>query len=218
MKWSEWQPIYEEIISDFGYGREPDRRAARLLDELLNGHVIAGEEELQRLVAGKRVLVVGPARTDGSADGFDTIIVADSGMENALKLGLFPDIIVTDLDASGEMLRQQMKMNERGSVLVVHAHGDNIPALKRYLPEIHGAVAGTTQAEPEGKLHNFGGFTDGDRAVTMAAHLGAAEIALLGFDLENPTPKAGRDAETKRKKLEWAGRIIGMADPQAYIL
>ena len=125
---------------------------------------------------------------------------------------------MTDLDSSPEMLDAQLELNAKGALMVIHAHGDNNPALRKYLPHIKGRVMGTTQTEPEGRLHNFGGFTDGDRAVTMASHFGAAEIALLGFNLTTPVWKEGVDPGTKKKKLRWAERIIAMADPQPYML
>ena len=33
-----------------------------------------------------------------------------------------------------------------------------------------------------GKVHNFGGFTDGDRCVFLANHFKAKKIILLGMD------------------------------------
>jgi hypothetical protein len=66
---------------------------------------------------------------------------------------------------------------------------------------------GTTQSRPFGRLHNFGGFTDGDRAVLMARHLGAP-TRLLGFDFDTPRLKEGRDVEVKKRKLAWARRLI----------
>ena len=45
-------------------------------------------------------------------------------------------------------------------------------------------VIGTTQIEPISDVYNFGGFTDGDRAVFLAEHFGAKEIELVGFDFE----------------------------------
>ena len=91
---------------------------------------------------------------------------------------------------------------------MIHAHGDNIEALKRYVPLFSGKVMGTTQVRPFGLLHNFGGFTDGDRAVLMARHFSATDIRLIGFNFEEPRPKEGREIGTKRKKLSWARRLI----------
>ncbi len=57
-------------------------------------------------------------------------------------------------------------------------------------------------------LYNFGGFTDGDRAVFLAHHFGSRSIQLLGFDFENVGEKPNCDEKTKLKKLGWAKRLI----------
>ena len=61
----------------------------------------------------------------------------------------------------------------------------------------------TTQGRPFENIHNFGGFSDGDRAVYMARDFGAATIQLLGFDCddESVTP-------VKKGKLIWARRLL----------
>ncbi len=215
----DWLPIYREILASFGYSEDEDRKAAVILDRLMEKCDVTDPEGLEKLLKGRRVLVVGPAHIgENGVKGFDTVIAADGGIENAVEMGLKPEIIVTDLDAPPPALKMEFRANENGALMVIHAHGDNIFALERYLPGIKGALMGTTQTVPLGRIQNFGGFTDGDRAATIAAHFGAAEIALAGFDFENPVPKEGKDTEIKRKKMEWARRIIGMANPQPYIL
>ena len=219
MMLDDWLPVYREILASFGYREDEDRKAAAILERLMEKHNTVGPKRLEKLLKGKKVLVVGPARLrQNNVKEFDTVIAADSGVKNAKVLCLKADIIVTDLDAPPDALETEFDMNANGAILIIHAHGDNIPALGGYLPEIRGEVLGTTQTAPFGRLYNFGGFTDGDRAVCLASHFGAAEIALAGFDFENPVPKDGKDTETKRKKLKWAERIIGMAHPQPYIL
>ena len=65
----------------------------------------------------------------------------------------------------------------------------------------------TTQSRQFPGVHNFGGFTDGDRGVFLADAMGAKSIRLVGFDFEHPNPK-DRPAETKKKKLDWAFILI----------
>ena len=60
---------------------------------------------------------------------------------------------------------------------------------------------------------NYGGFTDGDRAVCIARHFGAKEILMEGFDFENPRLRRGDDFEMSSKKLKWAERIIYDMNP-----
>jgi len=103
-------------------------------------------------------------------------------------------------------------------VLVILAHGDNLRAIREIVPRLNGWITPTTQVRPHGKLLNFGGFTDGDRAVELAKHLGARRINLLGFDFENPTPKKGGDQGRKAKKLAWAKEIIYDRNPPYVVL
>ena len=109
---------------------------------------------------------------------------------------------VFDLDGSFPDI---LKANREGSITVVHAHGDNLDALSRYVPLLEGVI-GTAQCRPPEGLYNFGGFTDGDRCVFLAKELGAASIKLVGFDYEDDsvTPR-------KRRKLAWAKRLIDLA-------
>jgi len=98
-----------------------------------------------------------------------------------------------------------VEMNRQGTVVVVHAHGDNIPLLRTWVPRFSGPLVGTTQAEPFGRIHNFGGFSDGDRAVFAAHALGAADVRLVGFDLDDPSVDP-----VKRGKLIWARRLLSL--------
>jgi hypothetical protein len=92
-----------------------------------------------------------------------------------------------------------------GCTVVVHAHGDNLEALESYVPLLD-RIIGTVQCRPPEGLYNFGGFTDGDRAVFLAREMGAASIELVGFDFEDQsvTPR-------KKKKLAWAKKLIDLA-------
>jgi uncharacterized Rossmann fold enzyme len=117
-----------------------------------------------------------------------------------------PEVIVTDMDGRVE---DQIRAVELGSIALVHAHGDNIPKLKAYVPRFRACI-GTTQARPFGRLQNFGGFTDGDRAVFMAEHLGARAAVLYGMDFQGEVGRYSfkEGGERKRKKLLWAERLI----------
>jgi len=66
----------------------------------------------------------------------------------------------------------------------------------------------TTQSRPDNIVSNYGGFTDGDRAVCIARHFGARNILLLGFDFDRPSGKEGSDPRIKAMKLWWAKKII----------
>jgi uncharacterized Rossmann fold enzyme len=67
---------------------------------------------------------------------------------------------------------------------------------------------GTTQVKPLQNVYNFGGFTDGDRAVFLANEFGAINIVLVGMDFGE---KIGRYSKTKVKdeKLKIAKMAVG---------
>lgn len=198
MRWAAWEPVYEEILRDFGYARAADEAARDELDRLLRGHARPDLEALAARVKGREVAVAGPHA--GELPDAPLLATDAAAWAHARS-----DAIVTDLDGD---VASQLAANARGVPLFVHAHGDNVEALRAHAPRMTGPVQGTTQAEPRGAIANYGGFTDGDRAACLAAHLGAASLTLVGFDWERPLPKAGRDAHVKRRKLLWARRIV----------
>ncbi len=135
------------------------------------------------------------------------LVVADGAASRLLAMSIVPDVIVTDLDGDVE---KQVQANERGALVVVHAHGDNIPTLNRWVPKFKGQILGSTQGIPLSNVFNFGGFTDGDRAAYLVSDLGAKHATLLGFDFKEPTPKPGSDSALKKRKLIWAKNLLEM--------
>lgn len=207
MRNEDWEPIYSEILKDMGYDRGSDEDSARVLKALMTNADLVTEDELG---IGDTVSVFGAAdsltgdlakrRPEGK------LISAGSATAAVMGAGILPDIVVTDLDGD---IGSQIEANRKGAVAVLHAHGDNIDLIMRYSKEFTGKVLLTTQSRPDLVICNFGGFTDGDRAVCLARHMGAKKILLYGFDFENPSRKDGSDQLVKRKKLSWAKRIIG---------
>lgn len=208
MRFDEWEPIYQEILKDFGFSRDRDCEAARCLRAQLVER--SDLQALEVLIRGQKVLICGNAPSlTGELEELiykgeveSTVISADGATTKLLKMGIVPEIIVTDLDG---FLPDITRSNKLGSIVVVHAHGDNIEALQRWVPELC-RIVGTTQTEPFDDIHNFGGFTDGDRCVFLARHFEAAEIRLIGFDFDDDfvTPR-------KKKKLKWARKLVEMA-------
>ena len=221
MRFSDWEPIYEAILEEFGFSREADEEAARLLQRMLSGR--GGDlsiEDLDSMIRGREVIVCGngpslprdlesiledrrSSEPPRGAKPDDIVIVAADGATTAiLAVGALPDVIVTDLDG---FMPDILAANGLGSAAVVHAHGDNLAALREYVPKLTKVLA-TTQAAPLEGVYNFGGFTDGDRAVFLARRFGAKEIRMVGFDYDDPTVTA-----KKKKKLAWARRLVAIA-------
>jgi 2-amino-4-hydroxy-6-hydroxymethyldihydropteridine diphosphokinase len=209
MRFDAWEPAYAEILQDFGFSKERDEEAGRILSDLLSTRPLGSMVEASRLVRHRFVVVCGNAFNLATelkgllCSSKDYVFIAADGATSVLlATGIVPEIIVTDLDGKMEDI---IKANRMGSIAVVHAHGDNLDQLREYIPQLINII-GTTQSRPPQGLYNFGGFTDGDRCIFLAKHLGAAEIKLIGFDFEDEsvTPR-------KRKKLAWAKRLSDMA-------
>jgi uncharacterized Rossmann fold enzyme len=204
MDFEHWEPIYKEILRDFGWIRERDEEAARLLSGMLLERSI-DLTLIKERINGKKVLVCGNASmlsSDLDVVEWDkyVIIAADGATTALLRKGIVPDIIVTDLDG---YIPDELEANRRGALMVVHAHGDNMDKLT--LVNRFKNVTGTTQSEPFDDIYNFGGISDGDRCVFLAHSFGAKSITLAGFDLEDKNV-----TEIKAKKLKWARKLIRM--------
>lgn len=204
MEFSEWEPLYTQILADFGFDRSEDVASARILADLLHGRAGA-LADLRGIISGRDVAVCGNAPS--LASEIDSImpehlvIAADGATTVLMANRMIPDVIVTDLDGTIEDI---ISASEKGSFVVVHAHGDNIPAVRSVVPRLRGTrVLGTTQSEPFDDIHNFGGFSDGDRCVFLAKASGAASVTLFGFDYDDPAVN-----DVKKKKLGWAKRLI----------
>lgn len=212
MKFEEWEPVYRQILEDMGFDRESDERAAKLLSKMLETKSLKKTPEavkievLQNAILGKDVVVCGKAPTlsnDIKKVDFNkyVVIAADGATSVLMNNGIIPDIIVTDLDGN---MDDEAAANRQGAIMVVHAHGDNMDALRREVPGLI-RVIGTTQSKPLENVYNFGGFSDGDRCVFLAKEMGARTITLIGFDFKDPDV-----SPVKKKKLVWAERLINM--------
>jgi uncharacterized Rossmann fold enzyme len=227
MEFSEWEKYYSQILLDFGYERDKDEESAAVLAELTTGKSLGGIEDLKGLLTGKEVYVFGdgPSLKDTlDRYNFEGTKIAANGATSALMAkGMVPQLIMTDLDGKVE---DQLAANEKGSIVVILAHGDNIPAINEWVPKFGGKIIATSQSAPVKHLLNFGGFTDGDRAVFLADHFGAKKIILVGFDFGSdrgqPQPQDYEDeidlsdkGKVKMRKLTWANVLIAMLDNPA---
>ena len=222
MEFGLWEKYYIEILDDFGFSRENDEKSAKLLDEILSTEGCLTLNDLAEIVGFSDKFIVfgaGPSITEHIQDlkeNYDlreyVLVAADGATTALIEERISPDIVVTDLDGN---LDDIMLANIRGANIAIHAHGDNIEKIASLTPFFNN-VLGTTQAQPIGNLYNFGGFTDGDRAIFLSVALGASQIILAGMDfgdvvtkysrpnLENALEKAD---DFKRKKLMYAEKF-----------
>ncbi len=222
MEFGEWNIYYNEILDDFGFSREDDEKCAQVLDEILSEKGCLTLDDLSKIVGFSDKFIVfgaGPSLKDHivelkeNYDLKDYVLVAADGATTALiEERIVPDIVVTDLDGN---LDDILLADLRGANIVVHAHGDNLDKVVQITPYFTN-VLGTTQAQPVGNIYNFGGFTDGDRAIFLTVALGASEVTLAGMDFGEIVTKYSRPNlpdiigpadEVKRKKLQYAEKL-----------
>ncbi|GAA0302534.1 6-hydroxymethylpterin diphosphokinase MptE-like protein [Halarchaeum salinum] len=199
MQFHTWEPTYEAILRDFGYDRTGDEAARDELAALVSGF------DVSRLDAtGETVAVVGAA--PGLVNDLDVVAAADrafvasTAADVCREHGVNVDVHVTDLDKNPETTRA---LTREGTPVAAHAHGDNRDLVAEWVPKLDDAhVLGTTQARPVDGVHNFGGFTDGDRAAFLADAVGAADLVFAGWDFDDAP------SDAKRHKLRWAARLL----------
>ncbi|MFX0014624.1 MAG: 6-hydroxymethylpterin diphosphokinase MptE-like protein [Promethearchaeota archaeon] len=200
MNWSEWQKSYYQIIEQLDFDIEADKKARNLLEKyfiklnpitkyqifeklkttLLEPIIIAGagpslKRDFSNLFLGfykNKILTK-----------FRTIAV-DGATALFKQNKIIPSIVVTDLDGDLTAIRWAI---EKGALTLIHAHGDNQQQLSLFIDKyneiiVNNNVWGTTQCKPRHILFNFGGFTDGDRAIFLAFHFQSPLICLIGFD------------------------------------
>jgi len=206
-----WESKYQDILKDFGYSRKKDTQSCKLLDSLLPKKIPI--IKIRNLIENKPVFVIGAGPSLPSCIPIlkkhrkITKIVADGAARAIIENGLKPDIVVTDLDGDIKSLKKAGKTN---TIMIIHAHGDNTEKL-HFVKNFKNCI-GTTQTKSTGRIHNFGGFTDGDRCVFLANHFKAKKIILLGMDFGTRIGKYSKtrviSRTTKIKKLRRGKKLL----------
>jgi hypothetical protein len=188
MEWSEWQPIYLDIVQRLDLDTAMDRKATELLTGILRE--IDPQPLLNKLresMSGRSIVVCGAGpsleshiqKLKARNDFPDLVMVAaDGAVSVLLEQGIKCDAVTTDLDGD---IKHLMEMKRRGAILIVHGHGDNIEIVKSVVPEL-GDILGSTQVEPTNRAFLWGGFTDGDRACHVVSDYNPERMILAGMD------------------------------------
>lgn len=207
MEFSEWEPVYEAILADFGFDRAADERARDMAAKYatpVDFDALAAEVGVAG--AGTAAIVGAAPSLSGELASFDpetvdAVFAASTAGDTLRDVDLPVDCLVTDLDKNPETAA---RLTREGTPVAAHAHGDNVEMIRRFLPEFDAAsTLVTTQAEPVDAVYNPGGFTDGDRAAFLADALGAGELRFLGWEFDDPAV-----GPMKAKKLRWAERLL----------
>jgi uncharacterized Rossmann fold enzyme len=212
LRFEDWENYYKAIVSSMGYDRDRDEVVAYQLSSLLEDRQdrLVAVDELRGMIKGQHVFVFGDGPSlEADIQGFEfnsLKVAADGATTKLMDRGILPDIIVTDLDGRVE---DQVEANAEGAIVVVHAHGDNQDAVKEWVPRFEGRLVGTTQSTPIDWVHNFGGFTDGDRCAYMCDHFGATSVILVAFNFDDTDEEYLRElGPVKLKKLTWGGMLL----------
>lgn len=222
MDFKEWETWYKDILDDFGFLRSDDETTAEELNNILDKKGCLSLDDLKEKCrkTGKFIVFgAGPSLKDSikklkkDYDLNKYILIAADGATTALiEERVVPDIIATDLDGN---LDDILLANMKGAAIVAHGHGNNLENVINYIPYLENILA-TTQSKPYGNLYNFGGFSDGDRAIFLAVALGAEEILLAGMDFGDVVTKYSRPNnerflqkadDIKKKKLEYGEKL-----------
>ncbi|MFN3527698.1 MAG: 6-hydroxymethylpterin diphosphokinase MptE-like protein [Candidatus Altarchaeaceae archaeon] len=210
---------YSEISKILNLNEEKDRKAAEILRNIVSHNQEIDINIAVEKIKNKIVIIfgAGPSLKNDllklknfindkickiSADGATTCLIENK---------IYPDFIFTDLDGNVEKI---IESNEKKSIVVLHAHGDNIENLKIYAKKFKNLIL-TTQV-PNANLkgiYNFGGFTDGDRALFFALNFNSKIVILAGMDFGNIVGEyskkvSGDRLKFKLKKLEIGKRLI----------
>ncbi|HIE14217.1 TPA: DUF115 domain-containing protein [Candidatus Bathyarchaeota archaeon] len=237
-----WMAKYLEIARTMSYDIQRDREAVKKLAEILISNRISPPlHELKRLLFKRPSIVFGAGPSlDRQLDRIiqnsfrslrvATLISANGATQALIEREIFPQIIVTDLDGD---INSIFKAAKRNSIIIVHAHGDNIERIEDVLVKLISTtkrIIGTTQVEPIYPVQNFGGFTDGDRAVFLATTFGSSFIIMVGMDFGNVVGKRSKPwfrsevpaSKSKLKKLQIAFKLISWLtytfNPEIYTL
>jgi len=231
MNWKDWQPYYQEVMTLLGLDIQTDLdSASRYLELVKQARPRGYENSLLRITNQKieRIWVFGAGPslpTDFRIFDLnynkdrDLIIAADGATTFLLQKKVLPAVVFSDYDGDLKALHHSC---HEGSLLVLHAHGDNFNIVQEqfYLfeKESQGFLLPTIQTEPIfSYLFNFGGFTDGDRCIAASLDwFPKTKIGLIGFTFGSvqgrfSKPYLTRDipaSSFKFKKLQFAKYFI----------
>jgi uncharacterized Rossmann fold enzyme len=230
MKIENWSDEYGRIAKQLELDKSADILSAEQLQEYLHQFYSDNSElilkNLSRILK-KPVLIAGAGpslETDVRkvknlllSDRVNLIAV-DGTCSLFHELNIVPNIVVTDLDGEWASIKWAI---HQGTVALLHGHGDNSDLIKAFFSENKKQIKGkklwgTTQNDIESDLFNFGGFTDGDRAIFLTFHFQTPIIGLIGFDFGETigkysclNPFVKKDLKRKQAKFQIAINLIG---------
>ena len=193
-----WWGFQEEISEQFDFSKDREEVAARLVSYTKQKISLIKER-----IEDKDLILLGAGLKKETIIPNKNVIVADGALRACLEQGITPSIVVTDLDG---YIPDILYASEKGSEIVLHAHGDNMARVFQYILELGPNCITTTY--PSASSSCWGGFTDGDRALMMTLSLNCNTVKMIGFDYKIIGAYSGDYSPRKLEKLSWANKIV----------
>ncbi len=193
-----WWGFQEEISEQFDFSKDREEVAARLVSDTKQKISLIKER-----IEDKDLILLGAGLKKETIIPNKNVIVADGALRACLEQGITPSIVVTDLDG---YIPDILYASEKGSEIVLHAHGDNMARVFQYILELGPNCITTTY--PSASSSCWGGFTDGDRALMMTLSLNCNTVKMIGFDYKIIGAYSGDYSPRKLEKLSWANKIV----------
>lgn len=229
MFWSDWKNSYYEIVTELGLDTRADEKTTELLDK----HFLGLNSDKKIFILRRlRQIFQQPIIIAGAGPSLDQDFKHLLASNISLKLQLIsvngattlfkrknviPTVVVSDLDGDLSAIKWAIL---NGALTLIHGHGDNQNLICAFLRDNREIISkysvwGTTQCKPRDSLLNFGGFTDGDRAIFIAFHFQSPLIGLIGFDFGTKighysilNSSVRKSNELKTRKFQIALKLI----------
>jgi len=223
--------IQDEVRTHFGWSLQDDVESAIAMQSAFENDCPFGIAKwntearnqalgtLQiKLLKAQAVIFVGAAVNSGELEemvGEGVVFIAADGAVGAIPERAELACIVSDFDGTPH-LEQAAK---KGVTIIAHAHGDNVESWNEcvdswsHYSNPPSLILSHQTANHFTGMHNWGGFTDGDRALCMAYMLGIdfEDVYLVGYTLSSVGQWSGKtDVSKKMEKLQWMARIVQM--------
>ncbi len=216
--------VQGEVRAAFGWLEQADVESANAMMDFLQNHAYwtmnrrkdAFGELKQRLQSASRVVIIGAAveRSEiAESELSGDVYVAADGAVGALESYDKLACVVSDFDGA-EHLHKAASLSQ---IIVAHAHGDNAERWRECLEKWEKlstpppVIPSHQTNQRLSEMYNFGGFTDGDRALCMVLSCGvnAENIHLLGFSTRGVGSWSGTTEKAQKiAKLKWMKRIL----------
>ncbi len=204
-----WQNEYDSIRRQLQISMHQDLKSSIILYLLYNPKQKL--EDIKKKINDYDAIVIGTGsnlekdvKSLKRNEKKQIIIAADGALGALLRENIIPDLCISDLDSreSDLILANQLKIP-----IIVHSHGDNIDKIYRIVPKLKSSFMATSQVKQIGSIKLYFGFTDGDRAIFFAQHLGATNIKNLGMNFRYRTSKFSKPYFKKTRKVSSRKKI-----------